>query len=92
MANKMVEQFERINEIMEAVTLLDIGEMKASDQLRYFLAVSEFAETVAPLVSKYGGSVEELQRKKAQKEAARKNEFLTFVQQILKAGEQSDED
>lgn len=92
MANKLVEQFERINEIMEAVSLLDIEKMKASDQLRYFLAVSEFAEAVAPLVSKYGGSIEELRRKKEQRDSARKNEFLTFVQQILKAGEPTDED
>lgn len=46
-------QTEELNDIMQAISKLDIPSMEVQDQLLYLSAGLQFAEAVKPLVIKY---------------------------------------
>lgn len=46
-------QIEELNDIMQAISKLDIAQMEVQDQLLYMTAGLKFAEMVKPLVVKY---------------------------------------
>lgn len=52
-------QIEELNDIMQAVSKLDIARMEVKDQLLYLSAGLQFAETVKPLVIKYANELPE---------------------------------
>lgn len=83
MTNNVENQVATAMQTILAFFTLNINELSLADQFAYMGILAKFSEMVKPFVEKYGGSVDELERRFKENEEKQKMENFVEIMKAL---------